>query len=145
MEDLPGTLGEAISTEPTWLVSWLVLLVGTQFLSIALVIYKDEQGFRFRWEPLAIIGCFLLAGAIMEAMYARMGYVRFLGLAHIIGWAPIYIYLVIKRKGIGFVTLWGKYVHLYLLIAGISLVIDTVDVVRYLVGDDASLYLRWGD
>ena len=144
MEDLPATLGEAMSTEPTWLVSWLILLGGTIFLSIVFTIYKDEQGFRFRWEPLAIIGCFFLAGAIMNFMYERVGYVRLLGLAHIIGWAPIYVYLVIKRKGIGFATLWGKYVHLYLLIAGISLVIDTIDVGRYLAGDDGSLYLRWG-
>ena len=144
MEDLPATLGEAMSTEPTWLVSWLILLGGTIFLSIVFTIYKDEQGFRFRWEPLAIVACFFLAGAIMNFMYERVGYVRLLGLAHIIGWAPIYIYLIIKRKGIGFATLWGKYVHLYLLIAGISLVIDTIDVGRYLAGDDGSLYLRWG-
>ena len=143
MEDLPATLGEAILTEPIWLLSWLFLLVGTHFLSLVFMVYKDEQGFRFRWEPLGILGSFFLAGAIMDVIYQEFGYVRLLGLAHIIGWAPIYIYFLVKRKGIGFKTLWGKYVHLYLLIAGISLVVDALDTVRYLVGDDASIYLRW--
>ena len=32
-------------------------------------------------------------------------------------------------------SLFSKYIHAYLIIAGISLVIDAVDVIRYLLGD----------
>jgi hypothetical protein len=144
MNDVPATLAEAMATEPLWLSVWLVVLGGTHLIAIFFTVYKGEQGWGFRWEPLAILGCFALAGLIMNAMYAHYGYVRLLGLGHLIGWAPIYGWMVYKRSSIGFATVWGKYVHWYLLIAGISLVIDAADVIRYLVGDDGSLYLRWG-
>ncbi len=140
---LPNNLGDAIASEPLWLTAWLIVLGGTHFLALAFVVYKNEARWRFRWEPLAIVGCFFLAGVIMNALYAQYGYVRLLGLGHLIGWAPIYAWMLYRRKGIGFAGIWGKYVHWYLLIAGISLVIDAVDVVRYFVGDDGSLYLRW--
>ena len=143
MDKIPATLGGAIGSEPTWLVAWLVLLVGTIFTSILFFAYKKDDGWGFRWEPLAIIGCFFVSGTIMEYMYGQFGYVRLLGLAHIIGWAPIYGWLAFKRKVIGFSSVWGKYVHLYLLIAGLSLVVDALDTVRYVIGDNGSLYLRW--
>lgn len=143
MDDIPATLGEAIGSEPLWLTAWLMLLVGTIFSSIFFTVYKNDDGWGFRWEPLAILLGFFVSGTIMEYMYGQMGYVRLLGLAHLIGWAPIYGWLAFKRKAIGFSTVWGKYVHVYLLIAGISLVVDSIDTVRYLAGDDGSLYLRW--
>ena len=40
-----------------------------------------------------------------------------------------------RRAEIGTTSLFGKYAHVYLVIAGISLLIDSIDVLRYLVGD----------
>jgi len=40
------------------------------------------------------------------------------------------------------ITVFGKYIHFYLVFAGLLLGIDLLDVVRYLLGD-GELYLRW--
>lgn len=108
--------------------------------STLFVVYKEQDNWRFRWEPLAIIGSLALAGLFMTELFDRYGYVRLLGLAHLVVWAPIYGWLLWRRRAIGFKTVWGKYVHWYLLITGISLVVDAVDVIRYLAGDNRNLY-----
>ena len=143
MNEIPATLGEAIGSEPAWLTAWLMVLGGIHFVAIVFTVFREEDRWRFRWEPIGIIASFFLAGVIMSAMYDHYGYVRLLGLAHIIGWLPIYGWLLYRRREIGFSSAWGWYVHWYLAIAGTSLVIDAIDTIRYLVGDDASLYLRW--
>lgn len=143
MNELPATFSVALLSEPAWLLAWLALLIGTHFLSLIFTVYREQSAFRYRWEPIAIVVSFMIAGSIMEVLYQSVGYVRLLGIGHIIGWTPMYAWLLYHRKQIGFESMWGKYVHLYLVLAGISLVIDSVDVVRYLVGDNGSLYLRW--
>ena len=141
---LPAGLNEAMAAEPAWLSAWLLVLGGTHFISIFFVAWRADGQWGFRWEPLAIIGSLMVAGLFMNELYDRVGYVRLLGLAHLVCWAPIYGWLLYRRRAIGFSSLWGKYVHMYLLIAGISLVVDAIDVVRYLVGDSGNLYMRWG-
>lgn len=105
---LPDSLPDAIASDPLWLTIWLVILGGTHVLSLGFVAYRTEDAWRFRWEPLAIVGSFLVAGMIMDYLYQQVGYVRLLGLAHLIGWAPIYGWLLYRRKTIGWLSLWGK-------------------------------------
>lgn len=140
--NIPATLGEAIATEPSWLQLWVLVLVVTNLAAVFFVANKSTDGWKARTEPIAIIIGFVAAAVIMNWMYGEYGYVRLLGLAHLIGWLPVYVWIVTRRSGIGFESLFGKYIHTYLLVAGISLVIDLIDVVRYLVGD-GELFNRW--
>lgn len=143
IDAIPATLTEAIASEPTWLRAWVMLLVVTHTVAaIAFIVGKESGGWRVRGEPIAIIVGFVAAGMLMNWMYAEYGYVRLLGLAHLIGWTPAYLWVLTRRKRIGVATLYGKYIHAYLLIASVSLVIDTIDVIRYLLGD-AELFMRW--
>ncbi len=48
-------------------------------------------------------------------------------------WLQAWVGLLVRRSLFGISTAFGLYVHFYLLVAGISLVIDLIDVVRYLV------------
>ena len=75
----------------------------------------------------------MAAGVYMSWLYEQVGYVRLLGLPHLVFWTPVYVWVLLRRRTIGTNSLFGKYVLLYLAIAGISLVIDLVDVVRYVV------------
>jgi hypothetical protein len=140
--DIPATLGEAIATEPSWLQLWVLVLVVTNLAGILFVIGKDENGWKVRAEPIAILISFFVAAAIMNWMYGEFGYVRLLGLAHLIAWLPVYAWIVTRRSGIGFQGVFGKYIHLYLVVAGASLIIDLIDVIRYLIGD-GDLFNRW--
>jgi len=135
MQTMPPTLGDAITAEPSWLQAWIVILVLANLLAVLFVVTRTGGRWRVRPEPLAILAAFFAAGMLMDWMYARVGYVRLLGLAHLVCWGPVWVWLVMRRADIGTGTWFGRYVHLYLGIAGISLVIDAIDVIRHLLGD----------
>tara|TARA_B110000858_G_scaffold194218_1_gene248160 strand:- start:1266 stop:1706 length:441 start_codon:yes stop_codon:yes gene_type:complete len=144
MENLsiPATLNEAISSEPLWLQVWVMLLVIANLAAIPFALTKVEGAWKLRKECLAIIVSFIAAAILMNWMYDTFGYVRLLGMAHLIAWTPAFVYVLMRRKELGMSTAFAKYLHFYLIVAGLSLAIDFLDVVRYFLGD-GELYLRW--
>lgn len=140
--ELPATLGAAIGTEPFWLQTWVMTMVLVHMAGLLFVVAREQQRWRLRLEPLAILASFLVAAIIMSWMYDRVGYVRLLGLAHLMAWTPVYVWIFLRRQRFPWATVYGKYIYLYLLVAGISLVVDAVDVIRYLAGD-GELFMRW--
>jgi len=78
----------------------------------------------------------------MSWLYGQVGYVRLLGLAHLLFWGPVWVWILSRRAAIGTSTRFGQYVHVYLVVAGASLAIDAIDVVRHLLGDGELLH-RW--
>ncbi len=135
MQAMPPTLGDAIAAEPFWLLAWLGVLGVTNLLAVLFVATRTAGRWRVRAEPLAILAAFVAAGLLMEWLYAQVGYVRLLGLAHLVFWGPVWAWLVTRRASIGTGTWFGRYIHLYLVVAGVSIVIDAVDVIRHLLGD----------
>lgn len=141
--ELPQSLMDAIGTEPLWLQGWVLVMVLVHLAAVLFVVRREPSGWRIRIEPIAIMTSFIVAALIMEWMYGQFGYVRLLGLAHLIGWTPVFVWMFMIRKRFSVSTLFGKYLRLYLLIAGISLFIDVIDVIRYFLGD-GDLFMRWG-
>ncbi len=86
---MPATLGEAIATEPTWLQGWLFVLGGVQLLAILFLVTRGQGRWRVRPEPVAILLSLPLAAVSMEWLYAQVGFVRLLGLAHLVYWTPV--------------------------------------------------------
>ncbi len=81
------------------------------------------------------LACLMLAFLIMWGIYAKKGFVRLLGLGHLIAWPPLMIWYA-KVLAQGNVEGAFKYwLMAVLVVNGISLVIDLVDVVRYSIGD----------
>ena len=133
-------LGAAISaTQPAWLLAYLTVLVAANLGAVFFVGQKQTQGWRPRWGAIAIVVSFLLAGELMEYMYQQLGYVRLLGLAHIVCWGPVYAWIFIRREELVKAAYFGKFVMFYLVMAGISLTIDVIDVARYLLGETGSM------
>lgn len=141
--ELPGSMGEAILTEPWWLQAWVGILVLAIAGALLFVIGREQGKWRVRPEAVAILASAVLASMIMDWIYANYGYVRLLGLGHLIAWTPVYLWILTHRQRFPPATAYGKYIRIYLIIAGVSLVIDAADVVRYLLGD-GELLLRWG-
>ena len=137
---MPSTLGEAIATEPVWLQAWVAVLVGAHLPAIAFAVGRDAGRWRLRLEPIAVLAGFTVAGVLGNWLYGQVGYVRLLGLAHIVGWTPAFVWVLSRRRMIGSGSLFSKWVHVYLVIAGTSLVIDLVDVIRYVLGDGQLLH-----
>lgn len=138
-QNVPATLGDAITTEPAWLQAWVLAMVASHLIAVFFIAGRSGGRWFVRYESVAILLSFLLATVFMNWLYAQLGYVRLLGLAHLFFWTPVWVWIAMRIRTVGLASVFGKYLALYLLIAGLSLVIDAVDVVRYLLGDGVLL------
>lgn len=110
---------------PGWLQVWIAWL-GVANLSSVLFL----RGVQARWVLVAFLG----AGTLMSILFAVNGFNRLLGLAHIVFWTPLLIYLWRERTSLppdGF----RAWITMVIATNATSLVVDYTDVVRYLLGD----------
>ena len=125
------TFNEAIAAQPAWIGMWLnVLFLGAFVLPLALLIWKST-----RIAGVITIVASVLSGILTQLMFNAMGYVKLLGLPHIIAWVPV-IYLLLrvrKQDATPNIARWIIVVIVGLM--GISLVFDVNDVVRYVLGE----------
>ena len=124
-------LMEHINSSPIHWKIWMNVLMIFNFGAIIFAL-KD---IRARWVVLAMIG----NGLFMSLLYTQFGYTRILGLSHIVFWTPLLVYLWKKRNAFPdhiWATrwLWGV-----MIVNSLSLLIDYVDVIRYVLGDKAPL------
>lgn len=116
---------EHIRQEPAWLQIWVFWMVAVNLGSLFFLKHREA-----RWA----LGAFVGAAILMETLLAWNGYNRLLGLAHLVFWTPLVIWLW-RRRPRWPDGLAGKWVALLLLTNTASLVVDFVDVIRYLAGD----------
>jgi hypothetical protein len=129
------TLSEAITTQPLWVQYWLYALVFCiVILPLTLLIWKQT-----RLTTVVTIAASILAGIGVSRVYDHLGYVKLLGLPHIILWTPLvwYLWRQIKR---GDMPKWPRRIMMVVLaVLVVSLVFDYVDVVRYVLGERTAL------
>lgn len=128
------TFDQAIQLQPQWVQIWLnVLLFGAFFLPLTLFIWKLT-----RLTALVTLAASAISAFGVTWIFDQMGYVKLLGLPHIIFWTPIvfYLYRQIKRADM---PVWPKRIMVVIaLTIVISLVFDYVDVARWLLGERQS-------
>jgi hypothetical protein len=128
--EAPTTLMGHILNQGLLLVAWVLWLVVVNSASIVFVRAHREA----RW----VLAAWLVNFAVMSLLFERFGFVRLLGLAHVLVWTPLLVYLwrrlpdVRRNRGGGAFRAW---LGALMVSNAISLVIDYVDVVRYLAGD----------
>jgi len=85
---------------------------------------------------LALI-CMMAAFLIMWGIYVKKGFVRLLGLGHLVAWTP---QIVWYAQVVGNTEGWFQYWLISAIaVNGLSLAIDFVDVIRYSLGDKQSM------
>jgi hypothetical protein len=83
------------------------------------------------------LACMMAAFLIMWGIYIKKGFVRLLGLGHLIAWTPQVAWYI---QVVGDKTGWFQYWLISaIFINGLCLAIDFVDVVRYSLGDKQAL------
>ncbi len=105
---------------------WLGLLVA---VNVAGPIYFFEA-----LEAKVMLAAFLASVALMTAIFASKGFVRLLGIGHIF-WVPMVPWLWTRLDQVEPGNLIGYWMIAVVALNGISLIIDAIDVVRYVTGD----------
>lgn len=73
--------------------------------------------------------------ALHVALFELNGFNRLLGLSHVIWWTPLVLYLLRRLSGTEFSSPFGRWVRVLIATNGLSLVVDYIDVMRYILGD----------
>jgi len=133
-ETTPMDLNAAIAAQEPWLQAWVMMLVIANLLAVLFIVSKEESGFKFHPDALAILAGFIGAAIFMTWLHEQYGYVRLLGLAHLVFWLPVYVWVLSRYRRQQYGGWFQRYITLYLVIAGISLLVDVIDVIRYFLG-----------
>ena len=105
---------------------WLMLLVAANMVA--------PLFFLHHLESQMVLGTMLASMALMTFLTARFGFTRILGLGHIL-WVPMLAYLFTRLGDIPTTDAFGVWMRALIVLNSLSLVIDAVDVIRYIAGD----------
>ena len=105
---------------------WLAVLVATNLIV--------PMFFLQRLEAQVVLGTFLASFALMTFLTGRFGFTRIVGLGHI-PWIPMLVFLVARLGDIPDSDAFGILIRAVIVLNGISLAIDAIDVIRYIAGD----------
>ena len=85
-------------------------------------------------EAQVVLVTILASMALMTFLTGRFGFTRILGLRHIL-WVPLLPFLFTRLSDIPATDAFGVWIRTLIVLNSLSLVIDTVDVIRYMAGD----------
>ena len=123
----PAYLHQAIMMQPLWLQIWVGWM--------GLINFGGALAFIKRAEAKWVLAAIIAAAIMMSWLYDQIGYQRLLGLPHVIFWTPLLIYLWRRRAQWDLSRLSGKWLLILFATNLTSLVIDYIDVARYLSGE----------
>ncbi len=105
---------------------WLALLVIVNFV-IPLF-------FLNRLEAQVVAGTLIASVILMTGLTALSGFTRLLGLGHIL-WIPLLYFLWMRLEQNPVDDLFGLWLRALMILNAASLIIDVIDVGRYIAGD----------
>ncbi len=126
---------QAAALLPLWVQYWINFIVLVPVLSVVVFLFSSQT----RRDALIV---FLLVGAGMAStllLYMQFGMVRLLGLGHVIFWTAAAVYLWRRLRtnplpGVFFIVMC-----ILLLTLAAALVFDYLDVIRWILGERASI------
>ncbi len=107
---------------------WLVLLLTLNL--IAPLVFIE------RLEAQATLAALLVSMALMTGLTGLSGFSRLVGLGHIV-WVPLLFFLWTRLWEIPAADAFGLWVRAVIAINATSLVIDAVDMIRFVAGERA--------
>ncbi|MGD9868695.1 MAG: hypothetical protein AB7U38_11910 [Hyphomicrobiales bacterium] len=130
------TLEDHIAAGPQWVQNWITwMTVVNMAAGLFLVRWKDG-GIRWGYlEALVILLTLVPIVIVMTWLFNSYGYVRLLGLAHVLFWTPLAVWLWTRLGRHPLKSVFGVYLRVLLATIVISLAFDYADVARYLMGD----------
>ena len=110
--------------------------VGWQIWLLILVIHNMIVPLFYigRTEAQVVFAAIMLSMGLMTFITARVGFTRLLGIGHIL-WIPMLFWLWSRLPQLPAADFYGLWLRSLITVNLISLVLDAVDVARYLAGD----------
>ncbi|MEO0748173.1 MAG: hypothetical protein AAFZ10_07335 [Pseudomonadota bacterium] len=129
------SLSEAIATQATWIQIWVGWIAVINIATLAALLITPA----LRRNGIVVGVAFLANYLLMKWLYGQFGYVRLLGLSHILVWTPLVLYLILALRSER-ITRWvSRLTQVFVLSLGVSLVFDAMDVARWIMGERASM------
>ena len=116
---------ELMAAQPFWIKVWIAWLVFVNAVSV--VFLARPEG---RWVAAAGVANL----ATMLALYRGFGDARSLGLAHLVWWTPLVVYLFRRRAGFG-EGRFGGWARLLVLTNAAALVVYAAGALRFLLAN----------
>ncbi|MCH8882475.1 MAG: hypothetical protein IIA41_03135 [SAR324 cluster bacterium] len=127
MKAMFGFMGTMLLMPKPWL-AWVGLLMAVNMVAPLFFLATPEA-------QLTLLA-FALGALSQMAIYGKLGWVRLLGVGHL-PWVPLVIWLLFRLSSGEAAGAFALWLWALIVLNGISLVIDTVEVVRFLRGDRA--------
>ena len=129
------TLTEAIAAQPSWISWWLnIMLVGIFIVPLALLIWRST-----RILAIALLIAGVLSAVAVGYIYNNFGYIKLLGVPHIILYTPLVLFMFRSIKSDD-VPVWPRRLMMVALATIlISLAFDYTDAIRYILGERTPL------
>ncbi len=119
---------KGVMRAPIYVRLWLMLLI---FSNLVVPLF-----YLHRVEAQVVLGALLASVILMTGLTGLSGFTRLIGLGHIF-WLPLLYFLWTRLDQIPSDELFGAWLRILIGLNAISLVIDGIDVVRYIAGDRA--------
>ena len=132
----PMTFNEAMFSLATgWLRAWFYWLGYAIVLTPVILAFSKAT----RRDALIVLLTNIGVVASMGWLYEQIGYVRLLGIVHVILWTPLFVYLVFRGKNGEMPIFFRSVIWIFAATLAVSLAFDYVDVARYLLGERDSM------
>lgn len=119
---------KAMLLMPRLWIAWVGLLMAVNMIA--------PLFFLATFEAKVVLATMMASAALMMFIFAQKGFVRLLGLGHIL-WVPLIVWLLGRVHFEAPATLFEQWLLAVIALNGLSLVIDAGDVIRYFNGERA--------
>ena len=118
-----------------WMIAWLYWMsFAITVTPLVLILSKAT-----RIDAVIVFATNLAMFVGMSWIYDQMGYVRLMGIVHVILWTPLFIYLVRRARNGELPLLCRIAMSMFAATLAVSLVFDYTDTIRYLLGERGSM------
>jgi hypothetical protein len=122
---MTGLIKSILKMPTPWLVWIMLLLVVNMIVPIFYIQTLEAQ--------LTLVA--MMSGVVAQSIiHARLGFVKLLGLGHVL-WIPLVIWLGLRIGDVGIGDGFGIWLASLVLLNTISLIIDSVGVIQFILGN----------
>jgi len=118
-----------------WMIAWLYWMSFAITVTPLVLIFSKAT----RIDAVIVFLTNMAMFVGMSWIYDQMGYVRLMGIVHVILWTPLLIYLVRRARNAELPLLCRIAMWMFAATLAVSLVFDYTDTIRYLLGERGSM------